>query len=366
MIGWLGEHVATLGAYLHRIDPFAIRFSEGLGLRWYGLSYLAGFAAAYLIIRGMAGRGRSPLPRARVADFIFTVALATVVGGRLGYCIFYDPSRFVEFTKTFPFWGVLAIHKGGMASHGGILGIAVGSLIFARRNGVRLTHLMDLCAFGGVIGVAFGRAANFVNGELIGKVASPSLPWAVKFPQAILEWPRRRPEKLPELAPVIESIRPEELGVIVDGATWRAATEPGGAATPDWVYAALSRVVDLVQRDDATGDRAAAMLEPFLEPRHPSQIYAGLLEGIAVFAALAVIWAVPRKPGVVGAWFLILYNGVRIVVDPFRIPDPAIEHELLGISRVQTLSILMMLAGAGYLLWSIRRATEKLGGWRRP
>jgi phosphatidylglycerol:prolipoprotein diacylglycerol transferase len=356
-------YIPTLAAYLHRIDPFAIQFGEDAGIRWYGLSYLAGFLAAYLIIRALARPGRSPLPRAKAPDFIFTVALATVVGGRLGYCIFYDPAKFIDFSPDFPFWGVLAIHQGGMASHGGIAGIAVGALLYARRQKLPLTHLLDLCAFGGVIGVAFGRLANFVNGELIGKVASAKLPWAVKFPQAMLDWPTRHPEKLQQLTPVIEQLRPEEMGILIDAETWRSAATAADPSKTDWVYAVLYRLVELVQRDDVLGERVAGMLRPLLEPRHPSQIYAAIFEGLFVFAVLAAIWARPRRPGVVGAWFLIVYSVVRIAVDPFRIPDPAIEHALVGLSRVQSLSILTALVGGFYLYFAARRPTPKLGGW---
>jgi len=357
--------IPTLAAYLHRIDPFALQFAENAGIRWYGLSYLAGFLAAYLLIRMMARPERSPLPRAKVADFIFTVALATVIGGRLGYCIFYDPSKFVDFSLAFPFWGVLAIHEGGMASHGGIAGIALGALIYARRQKLPLTHLLDLCAFGGVIGVAFGRLANFVNGELIGKVASAKLPWAVKFPQAMLDWPTRHPGKLEKLTPVIDRLRPEEMGILIDAETWRSAAAAADPSKIEWVYSVIYRLIGLVQRDDAVGDKAAALIRPLLEPRHPSQIYAAIFEGLFVFAVLAAIWAKPRRPGVVGAWFLIVYSVVRIAVDPFRIPDPAIEHALIGLSRVQSLSILTALAGGFYLHFAARRPAPKLGGWRK-
>ena len=349
--------IPTLAAYLHRIDPFAVQFTENAGLRWYGLSYLAGFVAAYLLIRMMARPERSPLPRAKIPDFIFTVALMTVVGGRLGYCLFYDPSKFVDVSADFPFWGVLAIHEGGMASHGGIAGIALGALIYARRQKLPLTHLLDLCAF--------GRVANFVNGELIGKVASDKLPWAVKFPQAMLEWPTRHPGKLDRLTPVIERLRPDEMGILIDAETWRSAATAADPSKIEWVYSVLYRLIGMTQRHDAVGDKAAGLLRPLLEPRHPSQIYAAIFEGLFVFAVLAAIWAKPRRPGVVGAWFLIVYSIVRIAVDPFRIPDPAIEHTLVGLSRVQSLSILTALAGVIYLYGAARRPTAKLGGWRR-
>ena len=106
-------------AYLHRFDPFAIEFPAGWflpGLRWYGLAYLAGFLVAWLLIRWMARSGRSPIPAAAVGDLMLYGLVGVVAGGRLGYCVFYDQSLLVEFTGRFPFWGVLAIHTGGMAS----------------------------------------------------------------------------------------------------------------------------------------------------------------------------------------------------------------------------------------------------------
>ena len=95
-----------IGAYLHRLDPFAISF-----IRWYGLAYLAGFAAGYLWIKSLARRRCTPLAPDAVADFICIVALGTVLGGRLGYCVFYQPQLLVQFDTTVPFWGALAIKK---------------------------------------------------------------------------------------------------------------------------------------------------------------------------------------------------------------------------------------------------------------
>ena len=112
-------------AYLHRLDPFAVEFPASWqnlpfvpeGIRWYGLAYLAGFIIAWLFIRWLARTGRSPIPERAVGDLMIYLVIGVLVGGRLGYCLFYDPHLLIEFEKTFPFWGLLGIHRGGMASH---------------------------------------------------------------------------------------------------------------------------------------------------------------------------------------------------------------------------------------------------------
>src|SRR5690606_2859466 len=104
----------------------------------------------------------------------------TLIGGRLGYCLFYKPELLISFSSGFPFWGVLEVHKGGMASHGGILGIMVACWLFARREKIPTLHAIDVAAFGGQWGVIYGRIANFINGELYGREASEGFKWAVK------------------------------------------------------------------------------------------------------------------------------------------------------------------------------------------
>jgi len=115
-------------AYLHTLNPFAIHISGNFGIRWYGLAYLAGFLIGYYIILFLAKRGLSPLKPESVGDFVFTTALGAVIGGRLGYCILYSPELFTKITSSIPYWGVLAINEGGMASHGGIAGVIVACM----------------------------------------------------------------------------------------------------------------------------------------------------------------------------------------------------------------------------------------------
>ena len=157
-------------AYFHRLDAFAIQFPEGFwvpGIRWYGLSYMAGFLVGWLLLRWLARSGRSTLPPEAVGDFLFYLIAGTIVGGRLGYCIFYQPELF------WPPSGVLMVWKGGMASHGGFIGVILGGILFARRQSISALHLVDLAAFACPPGICFGRLANFVNAELWGKALAP-------------------------------------------------------------------------------------------------------------------------------------------------------------------------------------------------
>ncbi len=359
--------IVTAATYLHRIDPFAIELWDGGGLRWYGLSYITGFVAAYALLWWMAKRRLTPMNTQQVADFVFLAAIGTVVGGRLGYCLFYDQSLLAEFTADPPFWGVLAVHRGGMASHGGILGIIAASLWYARKYKLHPMHLLDLCALVSGIGIAAGRTANFINGELFGRAASADLPWAVKFPQAMYDWPADHPEKLDQLAPVLDAIGPANLGMQVTGDSLRNALAAGvDPQQIGWLQPALHRIVAIVQRNNPLGDQVADLLRPLLEPRHPWPLYAALLEGVMVFIVLAIVWLRPRKTAVISAWFLLVYGTVRIVNETTRVPDPASmnqEYWLIGITRVQLLSSMMVIAGAVMMIGAVRSKGEKHGGF---
>lgn len=355
----------TLAAYLHRLDPFAIQFTESFGLRWYGLSYLAGFIAAYLLIRHLARTGRSTLNAQAVVDLVFAVAIGTVVGGRLGYCVFYQPSLLVSFEPGFPFWGVLKLNQGGMASHGGVIGIVIACLLFARKHKVSSLHLLDLCAVSGGIGVFFGRIANFVNGELVGRRVDEAFPLAVKFPQDLPYVEFTDNAQLAAFAERIDEIGAAQLGFT--GEQFQAmatAAEPGQPFTD-----AVNRIITLTQQRTPAGDAMAAAIEPLLIPRHPSQVYQALGEGLLMFAILMLVWLRPRKPGVIGAWFLMSYAVLRIIGEQFRQPDAHIGYyDILGakITQGQWLSFVMLSAGAALLWYWARRPVPKLGGWFRP
>src|SRR5437870_1586985 len=102
-----------LAAWLHNLSPFALRLWDDFGLRWYGLSYAAGFLVAWLLLRFLCRRGAAPFPAERAGDVILYGVVGVVVGGRLGYVLFYDPSLLWDFGHTPPWWGLLAINRGG-------------------------------------------------------------------------------------------------------------------------------------------------------------------------------------------------------------------------------------------------------------
>lgn len=267
-------------------------------------------------------------------DFLYYTALGTIAGGRLGYCLFYDQSLFLRFVSDFPFWGVLELHRGGMASHGGMIGILLATLFFARRRNLPFLSLLDLCAISAPIGLFLGRMANFVNGELLGRPCDPNFPLAVKFPQEILAWPYSEPQRLGALSAAVENIGVSE-------SSWTALIQKSPVSPH--VDAILTRLIEAIQ----SGNTAVrAILEPLLIARHPSQIYQGVFEGIIPLICMSILWSKPRPHGFICAAFLMLYAVLRIVSEQFRLPDAHLGFQFLGLTRGQWLSAgLLVLSG---------------------
>ncbi len=170
-----------LAYWVDRLDPFLVRFHGNFGLRYYGLAYVAGFLAAAWLLGRYAAAGRSLLPAPKIADFMVAMVVGVVVGGRLGSFLLYDSWRTLA---TDP-WALVRVWQGGMASHGGILGVILATLWFARSQKIPFLHLWDLVATTAPAGLFFGRIANFINGELWGKPTD--VPWAVIFPRSAPE-----------------------------------------------------------------------------------------------------------------------------------------------------------------------------------
>lgn len=339
-------------AWLHDLDPFAIQLDwfPGGGLRWYGLSYLAGFVVGFLLLRRVASVGRSPMKPAQVADFVVTVAIGIVIGGRLGYVLFYQPALLLQFTGDLPFWGVFAINQGGMASHGGILGGIAGCAFFAWRQRYPFAHMLDLMAFGGPLGLMFGRIANFINGELYGRACAADFPLAVKFPQEMLDWLPRTLEDGSQTAPDANLL---ELSHQMAAQLQFAA--PNGFKLVEYVIAKVQQ-----------GDPAVrAIVEPLLTPRYPSQLFAGLTEGVVVFAVLLILYRRPVKPGVIGGAFCITYALMRVVNEFFRMPDAhlMVDHVMPRVTRGQWLSVGLLVLGIATVVLAQRSKQDKLGGW---
>ncbi len=164
--------------WIHDLSPFLLRFPEnplGLeGIRYYGLSYLLGFLGAWWLLRFYNARGRFLIDADNRSTLMTAVILGVLVGGRLGYLILYDFAAFAANPLLF-----FRVDQGGMASHGGILGVSLALVWFARKR-YRLFELSDAIASITPLGLCFGRIANFINGELWGRVTNVS--WAVIFP----------------------------------------------------------------------------------------------------------------------------------------------------------------------------------------
>lgn len=343
----------TLAAWLHDLSPVAFRVGP-LTIRWYGLSYLAGFAVAWLLFRWLSRRGVARIPPERVGDAVLACVVGVVVGGRLGYVLVYRPSLLWTFTDTAPWWELLAVNQGGMASHGGILGAIIAGWFVSRgpkgadgsrRQRVPYLHVMDVLALLTPFGLGLGRIANFVNGELLGRiVAAPGEPapwWAVKFPQELLE----------ANAPALFADQQQKLDALADS-----------VKRPDDSYGAgVERLIEAVQH----GNRdLAEQLAPLVSARHPSQLYQGVAEGVVLAAVLWFVARKPRVPGIVGCWFLITYGVLRVITEIWRLPDSHLASpRVLGLSRGQWLSVAMVGVGAFFLVKLSRSNKPRLGGW---
>jgi phosphatidylglycerol:prolipoprotein diacylglycerol transferase len=313
----------TLAYYVHDLSPFLIHFGGGVGLRWYGLAYLAGFLVGILLYRRLAQRGYSDLSPSQVPDFITMGALfGVLLGGRLGYLLFYDSDRFLHDPLIF-----FRVWEGGMASHGGIIGLTLYTLWYARRHGLSFLNLADNLVVVGPVGLFFGRCANFINGELYGRVTTAF--WAVQFPKEI------------------HAYDPERLGPLLE----KTSRLDPSFCTPDAVVEGVSLSMPLRE-----------LLAAEIAPRYPSQLVEAVLEGGVLFALLWILRTRVRLPdGVLCGVFFIAYAVLRVIGEGFREPDAPMTA---GLTRGQFLSLFMILAGFLFLL-SSRMNPRYPPVWRR-
>ena len=158
-----------------QIDPVLVQLGP-FAIRWYALAYIAGLVIGWRIMRRVCEQPPKLLTPAKIDDFLLWAALGVILGGRLGYVLFYKPVYFLQNPLQ-----ILTLWEGGMSFHGGLLGVILAILLFALRNGVSPFMLSDLVAIVAPIGLFFGRLANFVNGELWGRITD--VPWAMIFPR---------------------------------------------------------------------------------------------------------------------------------------------------------------------------------------
>lgn len=276
--------VAT-GEPLHWAD-LGLRPGIELGfftLRFYSLAYLAGIVLGYWHLTKMVKAPGSPMAQRHADDLFFYCTLGIILGGRLGYALFYRPELFTGWTSgQFVAWDLLRLWDGGMSFHGGVLGTLVAILWVSRRGSLSFIRVCDYIAVNVGFGMMFGRLANFVNGELWGRVAESDVPWAMVFPGA---------------GPL---------------------------------------------------------------PRHPSQLYEALLEGALVIAVMLPLFWKTRarfRPGLLVGTFTALVAGGRFVAEFYRQPDEHLTEFAIrtGLNMGQWLSIPLILAAIGVVVWALRR-----------
>lgn len=304
-----------LAYYVHHFSPLIVQFSHGVGIRWYGTAYVLGFICGYQLLCWMARKGYSELPVSQMADFITGACLwGVLVGGRLGYVLFYDlPEVLHDPLRLVRVW------EGGMASHGGILGIFLYTLWYAKRHKVSWTGLGDNLVVAATIGIFFGRCANFINGELFGRATAVS--WAMQFPKELEDDPDLASRAIHECIKIDPRLTSPE-----------AIVEASRTAAP--VREVLSHI---------------------LTPRHPSQLYEAGMEGVVLFTLLWFLRTRTRVPeGVVTGAFFLFYALLRIVGEQFREPDVGIPFTL-GLTRGQFLSLFMIVTGLVFILVGFKR-----------
>jgi phosphatidylglycerol:prolipoprotein diacylglycerol transferase len=352
-------------AWVHNISPFLIEFTEGFGIRYYGLAYLAGFFLAFYFVDMMARRGLVPMTREQAADLITYAAIGTMVGGRIGYVFFYSPELLTTFHSQFPYWGLLEVHKGGMASHGGIIGIATGCMLFARKHKLDKFLMIDVTCMGGTLGVFFGRIANFINGELYGRECPPNHWMAVKFPSEIYAWSVQDP-KIAQLGPAAQALgevttrQGQKISVTSD--LWASWAQNLNFESERYIDLFREALVKATEKHNAAVIDALA---PVLTPRYPSQLIQAFLEGFLIFVVIMIVWWKPRKAGVISCLFGLSYAVMRIIGEQFRMPDRDIGFQALGLTRGQWLSIAMFIAISIMLYFVQRRQTPLYGGWQK-
>lgn len=275
-----------------QFDPVAIALGP-LSIRWYALSYIAGFVLFIFLGRRKIKQGNTFFTNEILDDLLFWGVFGVIVGARLGFTLFYQGDYYLSHPME-----ILKVWNGGMSFHGGFLGVLVVILFFARKHKRHFLEVADFIAPLAPLGLACGRIGNFINGELWGRVTAPDNWWAMGFPQAIAE------------DTAYANTNPEWLNTLTQ-------------------YSAL--------------------------PRHPSQLYEMLLEGFVLFLILWFFSKKNRPIGQISSLFLIGYGSFRFIIEFARQPDDYLGLLTMNLSMGQWLSMPMIICGALLFLWSAKK-----------
>ncbi len=342
--------------YYHQLDPYLIHFFGNWGIRWYSLAYIFGVIVAYFAGYYLVRKGRISVNPSKISDIIFFGAIGAVVGGRLGYCAFYNTDLFLSFDPAFPYWGALKVYQGGMSSHGGIIGLLLSQILYSYRHKLNVFSLMDWATVAGSVGIFFGRIANFINGELYGRVVEGSTWLAVRFPTELYLWAyqpdlyKKQLLSLKTLLPSLSSVS-TSTAKIPTASVWEEWVSK--AVNGDLVYEGyISYVCRLIVQNSGQAE-IRAVLEPLLFLRYPSQLYQALLGGLATFLIVCIFWLKARKAGLVSLVWISSYLIFRIITEFYRQPDPQTGFQFFQLSQGQWLSICLFLIVAlyGYFIY---------------
>lgn len=233
-----------LAHWVHTPHPFLIQFGENFGIRYYGLAYLLGFVGAALMLGWYHRKGRSPIKPGEISDLMTYLIAGVLIGGRLGYFLFYQPRALIADPLS-----LVRVWEGGMASHGGFLGVIVALGLFARRHHLPFLRVGDLVVTVVPLGLLLGRLANFINGELWGK--ETDVAWGVIFAQTGGGEHPRHPSQLYEAA--LEGV---VLLAFLQWRFWRspaARTQPGRISGEFLLAYAVGRVIcEIFREPDAS------------------------------------------------------------------------------------------------------------------
>lgn len=242
-------------SFLHSIDPVALQVGP-LSVHWYGITYLAGFAAAWWLGRGRIRQGRLGITQDQFGDLLFYGMLGVIFGGRLGYMLFYGWEKWLQDPLE-----LVRVWEGGMSFHGGLIGVAIACWLWSRKNKLHPFDTMDFVTPLVPIGLGLGRLGNFIGGELWGRVTS--VPWAVVFPKSLDIDPRSAAE-LAELhaSGALEPFarHPSQLyqmgieGIVVFAVVWAFSSRPrrryATAGVFALAYGVLRIAVEFVREPD--------------------------------------------------------------------------------------------------------------------